>query len=97
MDFCAKMPERPRLPHSTESVEREKDMSDFSLSTPSSLNRPTRWGYVVRLKTWGIFFGGHFLGRGCVVLQGETRVVKQGGGRGGEADGGGGREDVSVG
>lgn len=35
----------------TRRTEREKLMSLGSVSTPSSSNRPTRWGYVVRLYT----------------------------------------------
>ena len=42
--FCANTAERPSEPHSTSFVESAKDMSLFSLRTPSSENRPTRWG-----------------------------------------------------
>lgn len=48
---CAKIVSSEWEPHSRAppSMESANDMSDGCVSTPSSSNRPTRWGYVVRL------------------------------------------------
>ena len=72
----AKTAERPREPHSTSGVDSANDMSDSSVSTPSSRKKPIRWGYVVRLQTWRTRGGVSASGRACVGL-GSARLEAQ--------------------